>query len=184
MSRVFQFVFIATALICSTAAYARMEAVPLKYGSNPIDLDGDGKTEQVIKTWRENFNAHGYYGYLFLEERESYKGQITSTITVLAPDKGLHRDMARSNEGVDCTVTDFTLIRTDNDPALVLLRSSRPITDGYSGNYPVTFEFYKLTRNEEGLPGDPYRYWKWYKSITSKQKYCDVHKAMNAEILQ
>ncbi len=185
MFRVFQFVILTMVLFGVSPAFAQMEVVSLNYGSNTIDLDGDGKAEQVVKSWRENFNAHGYHSYLFLENRKSYyKGQITSTITVRAPDKGLHWDMARSSEGADCTVTDYTLIRADDELALVLLKSSRPTIDGYGGKYPVTFEFYKLIRNEEGIPGDPHRYWQRYKTITSKQIYCDVHNAMKAELLQ
>ncbi|GGF60861.1 hypothetical protein GCM10011332_13310 [Terasakiella brassicae] len=70
MSRIFQ-IIIATAILTSTTpAFAQMQIVPLNYGTNAHDLDGDGKTEQVIKSWRENYNAHGYHGYLFLEDRE------------------------------------------------------------------------------------------------------------------
>lgn len=184
MFRVFPFVIVAAVLICAAPALAQMEIVPLNYGSNAIDLDGDGNSEQIVKSWRENFNAHGYHSYLFLENRKSDNGQITSTITILAPDKGLHRDMARSSEGADCTVTDYTLVQANDESALVLLKSSRPTTDGYGGKHPVTFEFYKLARNEESIPGDPHRYWQRYKSITSKQTYCDVHNAMKAELLQ
>lgn len=184
MLRVFQFVILIMVLVGVSPALAQMEIVPLNYGSNAIDLDGDGKTEQIVKSWRENFNAHGYHSYLFLESRKSDKGQITSTITVLAPDKGVHRDMVRSSEGANCTITDYTLVQVNDESALVLLKSSRPTTDGYGGKHPVTFEFYKLTRNEEGIPGDPHRYWQPHKAITSKQTYCDVHNAMKAELLQ
>ncbi|GGF60877.1 hypothetical protein GCM10011332_13320 [Terasakiella brassicae] len=92
--------------------------------------------------------------------------------------------MVRSGEGADCTVTDYILTKTNEDQALELLKASRPTTDGYGGEHTVTFEFYKLTRNDEGIPGDPHRYWQRYKSITSKQKYCDVHNAMKAELLK
>lgn len=183
MFRVFQFIIMTMILVGVSPASAQIEVVSLNYGNNTIDLDGDGKTEQVVKSWRENFNAHGYHTYLFLEDRKSYKGQITATITVLDPGKGLHRDMARSSEGADCTVTDYTLVQANDAPALVLLKSSRPTTDGFGGKHPVTFEFYKLARNEEGIPGDPHRYWQRYKTITSKQTYCDVHNAIKAEIV-
>ncbi|MDV7341806.1 hypothetical protein RYZ26_19580 [Terasakiella sp. A23] len=184
MFRVFQFLVIAGVLISTAPAFAQMKAVSLNYGINSIDLDGDGKAEHVIKSWRENFNAHGYHAYLYLEDRKSHQGQITSSITVLAPEKGLHRDMARSSEGADCTVTDYILIKKNDDQALELLKTSRPTTNGYGGKHIVTFEFYKLTRNDEGIPGDPHRYWQRYKTITSKQKYCDVHNAVKAELLQ
>ncbi|WP_135079807.1 hypothetical protein [Terasakiella sp. SH-1] len=151
----------------------KAEIIELEYGVNALDLDGDGIAEQVIKTWRENFNAHGYKGYLFIGEENG----VSNTITYLSPEKKIHRDMMYSSERAECTVQDYFLLQKEGRVELV--RALIPF-----GQKKVHFHYFKLMRNKEGIPGDPHRYWMAYKNKTSQYDHCDVIRAMKLEGLR
>src|SRR5690348_2226476 len=48
------------ASVATEGPFAGYELVAISNGPNAIDLDGDGRLDQVFGAWRENFNAHGY----------------------------------------------------------------------------------------------------------------------------
>ncbi|SCA55428.1 exported hypothetical protein [Candidatus Terasakiella magnetica] len=168
-------------LMCSLfsfSAQASYEVIPLNYGFNEVDLDGDGKKETVIKTWRENFNAHRYSSYLFIGEElvETGKGKTRqpNIITYISPEQHLHRDMMRSSRNADCITMDYVLVKGRR--GIELVRVWIPF-----GSKKAQFHYFKLKRNEEGIPGDPHRYWAAYKNKTSLYEHCDVHKALKHE---
>jgi len=173
-----KFITIVATILWAGTAIAQDTLVALQNGINHIDLDGDGVEEQIIKTWRENYNAHGYNGYLFLGMSDVDKTMVTIT---LSPPKASHQDMVFSGEGVDCTYQDYFLV--SNEHGIRLVKASRSIVESFAAHEPVTFEFYQLAKNDEGIPGDPYRFWQFNRTVITEQKYCDVSDALKTEIL-
>lgn len=49
----------------TTPSFAGMRVLPLRNGPNRLDLDGDGRFDEVFVGRRENFNAHDFSVYTF-----------------------------------------------------------------------------------------------------------------------
>src|SRR5262245_31600863 len=52
-------------LVLVAATCWAAEPLRLKWGPNPVDFDGDGRPDLIVKARRENFNAHSSTHYAF-----------------------------------------------------------------------------------------------------------------------
>lgn len=156
---------------CAFPAYAAGEAIEIPAGINSVDFDGDGADETVVKAWRGNGNAHGFYALSF------YKTGEAGALTLLPVEEdGDYREMLFTAQGADCAVTDYWLLREGAQTKL--LKLERDMGQSYAEDNRVTYEVYGLNRNEEGLPGVPEAYFRLEKQGRTDRAYCDVGEAL------
>lgn len=184
--------------------------IDLKEGINYIDFNNDGRKDMVVKAWRENNNAHGYYMYVFLinnpdaelkrKEMERHikevgpdnyldwerrntlaTGQVIEWLIVVFEDeKGDHEDSFHTHQGADCVLEDIYLLKNKDDKFKVII-AKRPFKESFYEKQRVTFYLYEFLKNEEGLMGyPPFRFAYKDKMITRKS-YCDVNEAFEKE---
>lgn len=157
---------------------AKPAPVPLAAGLNEIDLDGDGTRDAVVKAWRENFNAHGFFAYAFYQRTP--KGEWNVIPLEHEGDAGLQIGFDTSM-GADCTLRDLRLYRARGG-GVRLVVAAREFGDSYADSRPVTFTWYALKRNEDRTPGRPALYFARLDTETTKRRYCDVGEAIEREL--
>jgi hypothetical protein len=87
-----------------------LSAIPI--GISRIDLDGDGHLEVVVRAWRENFNAHGFFVLSFYSEdperQALVKGRSApAALGVIPVERGDGTVFATSistDQGAECVV--------------------------------------------------------------------------------
>ncbi|MCB1650746.1 MAG: hypothetical protein KDI46_01705 [Alphaproteobacteria bacterium] len=141
-------------------------------GMSPIDLDGDGVDEIVVKAWRDNFNAHGFYVVSFYKEDENKRLNIIP----VEQDDGGFSEILRLYPAAECWISD---IRVDPDFLTLYQKTDYKTIQDKSR---VNAYFYKLKENKEGIPGLPEWYFEKKYKVQSKGEYCDVREAIEAEI--
>ena len=153
--------------------------IEIQPGLTKTDLNGDGKEETLLKVWRENFNAHGYYVLMFLQGDAS-KNQPLSIIGIENKDEKTIESSIETDQGADCTVADYRIFLSGK--ITYLIAAQKPVDkDGYDALLPVSFNIYKLEYNEEGAPGTPEWLFKYIRTTQTKQTYCDVDEAFKTE---
>lgn len=138
-------------------------------GLHSIDLDQDGHDEFVIKAWRENFNAHGFFTLSF------YKIQDDGALLIIPVEDsktGEFLNAVQTLQGADCIVQDYRLLKSGT-----LIKAYRDLGEGFSDVKPVTFEMYRLQKNVDELPGIPRWFYKKFHVSQTSKRYCDVEKA-------
>ena len=143
-------------------------------GITVIDIDGDGQKENILKTWRENFNAHGFSILLIT----SQKNGKTEIVPFFENDKEFYT--LKTNEGADCILTDYIIYNNQVD--IYLIRAQRDLGNSYVDELPVIFTRFKIKENNTGEGGVPALSMAVDKKWTSKKSYCDVNEAIKAEI--
>ncbi|MDQ6624555.1 MAG: hypothetical protein M3Y69_00220 [Verrucomicrobiota bacterium] len=63
-----------------------------------------------------------------------------------------------------------------------MLKAERPLGESFVGPGLVTFTWFKLDWNLEGIPGWPTASFKVWKTETTTKRYCDVDKAIESEL--
>ncbi len=156
-------------------AWAKTSLIPIPAGMSARDLTGDGRPEKILKLWRENYNAHGYYVLIFLED-----GTPPSVIGILPHNQTTPQNSLETRQGADCVVRDFRLMVDENATTLVQAEKSTETAD-YSASAPVIFAYYTLKHNKDGAAGSPAFSFEWIKTQTSTRPYCDVNEAFERE---
>ncbi|HHJ11981.1 MAG TPA: hypothetical protein ENK00_02270, partial [Chromatiales bacterium] len=132
------------------AAFAERQPHALPWGITRLDLDGDGKKDLIVRSWRENHNAHGYAVYdLFV-----WKDGVLHR--VLFPRKDGKWDLSfTSRQGADCVLRDlFPHKATKLQPAEIIVLN-RIGAQGFNGQGRVQVLRYRIKHLREGLPGNP-----------------------------
>jgi hypothetical protein len=88
----------------------------------------------------------------------------------------------RTGGGADCVLEDYRLFADPANHSSVLIIATREFGEHFADEQMVAFEYFKLARNLEGLPGAPALYFKSEKQWNSKKKYCDVNDAFKGEL--
>jgi len=166
-----------------------LKLVRLHNGINSIDLTGDGKADSVVVAERDNFNAHSYEVstvYVWTapskwDPNQLHVVPIERTADELKKDEP-ERLSVISGGGADCMLHDFRLFRNDKNKSVILITADRDFGDSLTDSQHVTFKYYKLMKNLEGIPGWPAFYFKQCNEYVPKAKYCDVDVAFQKEL--
>lgn len=156
--------------------------VRLEFAPNSVDFTGDGVADLVMMSHRENFNAHSYEvaSFYVLVDAEDGHPRQWNIVPVMAKDK--ERLEIIVSGGADCVLHDFRLIAGFGTTPATLILADRAMGNSFADSETVTFTFFTLASNAEGMPGSP-RYSFEQSRITKSQKhYCDVEKAFQNEL--
>lgn len=159
--------------------------VPLKNGINSIDLNGDGVQDMVIKSRRENYNAHGKSIYHFFVELKSSDGATEKwNLVPFTEGSPKERHGLGTHEGADCVLGEIRLVRDTGrlEFPLIVIYADRKLGESYVATETVTFSVYELKHNHEGIPGWPTFYFERRNVTEAKRKYCDVNDAFEKEL--
>lgn len=144
-------------------------------GISHIDLDADEHREIIVKADRENNNAHSYHVLSFYKKTAAER---LAVIPVEKPDDSGYTDMLSTQQGADCTIRDYALIKGNGNSAPRLIRARRSLDEGYAAQARVTFTIYTLGKNKKEIAGMPNHYFAVKARKKSKQRYCDVGSAL------
>ena len=156
--------------------------VKLQNGVNSVDFTGDGISDLIVMGRRDNFNAHGFdvvSFYIFTDDKEFSVKQWD--IVPVMKKKGERLEITVGG-GADCILHDFRLLAGSGKTAASLILADRKLINGYAESEAVTFTYFSLERNKEGIPGEPRYYFKQLRAVKSKAKYCDVGEAFQKEL--
>lgn len=81
-----------------------------------------------------------------------------------------------------CLLHDFRLLCDAARQTAVLIVAEREFGKSFADPRPVTFLYYELTVNKEGIPGIPALYFKASKKLASQAANCDVTEAFEKEL--
>lgn len=165
--------------------------VALKNGLNTVDVNSDGRPDMIVVARRENYNAHGFdMTTIYIWGPDSAvreKGDVLQIVPV-DPQENKKRTAGESplflttSGGADGLLHDFRLLIDAEKHAAVLVTATRQFGGSFADSRPVTFEFFALTHNAEGVVGWPTFYFKSYKKEKSKKAYQDVGEAFKGEL--
>lgn len=185
MTKLIGYALVVAATFChaaSAADFHDMKVIPLHNGPNDIDLDGDGIKDEIFVAWRDNENAHGYEHIIFYRKTAD-KEHAWELVPLFNRQGDIDEDSLRTNLGADCALGAVVVIETNakNSP-VALVVANRELGKSFADAAHVSFSYYELTRNEDGIPGWPLIYWKVARTIDSKRDYCDVKDALRSEL--
>lgn len=159
--------------------------VVVKNGINRVDL-GEGVIEaMVLLAHRDNFNAHSFERSTFLirtrtAESDPKQWQI---VPFENAESGLHwKNDLEVSGGADCQLHTFRLLRVSKEKTTYVLIANRAPGTSFADSETVTFSYFKLTFNVDGLPGLPTAYFKLVQTENAQKKYCDVNEAIKTEL--
>ncbi len=157
-------------------AYA---VVKLHRGLNNLDLGFAERKFSVAIAHRENFNAHSFEVVtVYLRSGDASRG-----LDILGFWDKNHEDLTLTvSGGADCLLHDFRLLESVRGAAPMLVVADRRLLTSYANNEPVSFRFYVLKQNTDGLAGEPAYWFDLVETQTSKAAYCDVGAALSREL--
>ena len=136
---------LAAAGASSEHARAADVLVAIPDGISRTDLDGDGRQEIVVRAWRENFNAHGFFVLSFYFEQPDRQVSVggrpsPASLGVIPIERSDREGFANSvltEQGAECMLRDFRLLRSRGD--VMQLRAERRLGTEYNHAQPVLF---------------------------------------------
>ena len=161
------------------------ELVVVKNGINRVNLGGEIIEAMVILAHRDNFNAHSFERSTFLirtrtAESDPEQWQI---VPFEHGENGSHwKNDLEVSGGADCQLHTFRLLRVSKENTIYVLIADRAPGKSFADSETVTFLYFKLTFNVDGLPGLPTAYFKLVQTENARKKYCDVNEAIKAEL--
>jgi hypothetical protein len=160
--------------------------VALRNGSNPIDLLGDATPAQAFVAWRGNFNAHGFSTVAVYLRAKADRGDSLPEWQIVprfggpnVPEAG--REFFSTSEGAECTLGDLRLVPHFRSP-IELGIGRRELGASFADSAATFFDYYKLSRNADGVPGWPPYYFAFVRTIAARRQYCDVNVAFDEEL--
>jgi len=163
--------------------FARMETLILTEGPNSVQLKGEGPSDLVMRGWRENFNAHGFYYYTFyVQHPDSEDGRARWELVPFVTGSRFENGIATS-QGADCILRDIRVLRPKQPPnPVIVVIADREMRGTYADSERVTFSIYELRKNTQGIPGEPGIEFHRTRTITARLRYCDVSDAFAREL--
>ncbi len=164
------------------AAPASANLVELKSGINSVDFTGDGALDLVMMAHRENFNAHDFEvaSFYVLVDAEEGHPQQWNIVPVMA--KGQEKLEVIVSGGADCVLHDFRLLAGSGATPATLILADRAMGNSFADPGAVTFTYFTLASNTEGVPGFPRYSFEQSRATRSKAHYCDVEDAFQKEL--
>ena len=167
----------------SQNAFPGMEVLTVREGPSNLQLKGEGPPDMVMRAWRENFNAHGFYYYTFyVQHPDSEDGRTRWELVPFVIGTHVENGIATS-QGADCVLRDLRVLRPKHppNPATVVI-ADRELKKTYADTEAVLFSVYELRKNTDGLPGEPGIAFHRVRTIPAHHKYCDVAEAFEKEL--
>ncbi len=189
------FVILVTVVACRPSSQpadtAKVRAVTdgplvLRNGENAVDLLGDGTPARVFVGWRSNFNAHGFSAVaIYLRGKSDVSDSANDWLIVPrfgGPyDGDTGHELFTTSEGADCTLGDLRLIQHRGTPAELIL-ARRELGKSFADSAATYFDYYKLTKNLNGVPGWPLYYFDFVRTVNARHPFCDVNLAFEKEL--
>ncbi|HUK99813.1 MAG TPA: hypothetical protein VLX29_03050 [Nitrospirota bacterium] len=158
------------------------KVVTIGNGTNYVDFTGNGKPGLVVMGHRDNFNAHSFdvvSFYLFSDPKDGSL-PVWNIIPVMKKEKEQLEVIVSG--GADCILHDFRLLSDSGMTPAALILADRELGSSYADLESVTFTYFYLEKNSEGIPGSPLFSFKQSRVVKSKAKYCDVGEAYQKEL--
>ncbi len=150
----------------------------IKYGITNIDLDGDGKNDLVVKGFVNNVSAHTMDYYTFYVMKENLEGKVIPNLVKIKNDKDFDYSFS-SSRGADCELSGVRIKKESKEiKGMQLIIARREFGETYVDSQKVTFSYYKLVYDEDWS----LYIFEIYKSVVSKNSYCDVNDAFKKEL--
>jgi hypothetical protein len=160
-----------------------LQLITLQNGVNTVDLDGAGTPAVIVMAQRDNFNAHSYEVTTVYATLKTAGADVSEWKIIPAmPKTGNELLHLVTSGGADCVLHDFRLLTDARHRSAVLVIADRKFGKNFADKQPVTFELYRLTRNDEELPGAPALYFKFETLWKSGKSYADVGEAFQGEL--
>ena len=159
----------------SGAAVPESPGGRLPWGITRTDLDGDGRQDIIVRSWRGNHNAHGFSVYdVFV-----WKGKTLHRVVLPKREGEGYALSMTSVQGADCVLRDVYLVRRQGRATLML--AERPLGQGYAAAETVTFSLLRVEEMKEAVPGTPNFVLRKVEQKHTAKPYCDVDDAFRAE---
>src|SRR5437762_2731192 len=157
------------------SAFSRMDVLALNEGPNNLQLKGWAPPDMVMRAWRENFNAHGFYFYTFYAQHpDSEDGRTRWELIPFMVGNHFENGIATS-QGADCVLRELRVVRPKQTPnPVTVLVADREMKGTYADTERVTFSVYELRTNTAGRPGEPGIAFYRVRTIPARRQYCDV----------
>jgi len=165
--------------------------IPLSNGLNVLSLTAAPMPAQAFLAHRDNANAHGFDVLTIYIEAPTWPGSKPQWQLVPVFDardekrqgvpRGEHLTLNVSG-GADCLLHDVRLLAPTANADATLILADRELGDSFASPAPVTFRFFELKKNSEGMPGRPVYYFEFAQERQAAKAYCDVGDALQAEI--
>jgi hypothetical protein len=172
---------VAVSLNAFTASPPPGRPVPVPNGASSVDFNADGKLDLIVSAHRENFNAHSFEVVTFYiySDDVGHPGKL-HIVPVARADKESQEIMVSG--GADCVLHDFRLLAGPAPGASTLILADRDFGDTYASREKVTFTYFQLQKNAEGIPGDALYAFIEARTASSAATYCDVGEAFKKEL--
>lgn len=169
-----------------SALFARATVVHTHSGLTRADIIGDGSPGVILVATRENYNAHGYHAVaIAVQPRVLRHAAPADTDWKIVSATGRARgvdDVLGTEEGADCTLRDFRLVRRAPGKPLTLIVGQRALSKSYADPDSVQFTVYELQYNASGSVGWPTYYFQPTRVIKPARQYCDINVALDGEL--
>ena len=147
-----------------------------------LDLTGRGLPSMAVLAKRDNFNAHDF-DVLALYVKTSLGNRDRSILRLVPVFENEKEQLTLyASGGADCLLHDFRLFTAPHQRKVQLVVAEREMGGNFADAAAVTFKFYDLKENVEGIPGRPSYYFTLSHSQAAKQPYCDVGAAFKGEL--
>jgi len=179
--------------LCPAAASAdaARPVVPLANGLNTLSLTAAPLPARAFLARRDNFNGHGFDVLTLYIEAPAGPGEKPQWQLVPAFDtrdeerrrlpRGEHLTL-QAYGGADCRLGDFRLLAASAEADATLVLADREFGDSFASAAPVSFRFFKLRKNTDGIPGRPVYYFEFDHERQATKPYCDVGSPLQAEL--
>lgn len=176
-------VFLANGALAGTSGLDGYTPVLINNGPNTLHVAGHDV--MVFRAWRENYNAHGFdLVTLYIKGDGASADGVWNLLPVFgdAGDALKERYDVTVSGGADCVLNDFRLLRSPDGKSAELILAHREMGESFAAPAAVHFDYYTLTKNEDGTVGYPAFYFTFQKRIAAKASYCDVNEAFDKEL--
>lgn len=170
---------------------ATRSVIPLSNGLNTLLLTTTPTPARAFLAHRDNANAHGFDVLTLYIEAPTRPGAPPQWQLVPAFDerdaeraklpRGEHLNLTASG-GADCRLHDFRLLAATASADAMLVLADRELGESFASPAPVTFRFFALRKNSDGMPGRPVYYFEFDHERKAAKAYCDVGDALQAEL--
>ncbi|HEY8027674.1 MAG TPA: hypothetical protein VIF60_24250 [Burkholderiaceae bacterium] len=182
--KIFALLFVA--LLGSASASADEQStsrvVKIANGITQVDFTGEGVADMVVSGHRESYNAHSFdvVSFYVPDRHDTSASAPWDVVPVMT--KGGEKWQVTVSGGADCVLHDFRLLAARGKEPATLIMADRDFGNSFADTAKVTFTFYSLVHNLDGIPGYPPYSFEQAGTVVAKRPYCDVEQAFDGEL--